>query len=240
MRYGIRSDRIVTSEGVRDGYLYWEEGKILAVSETALPCDVCYDFSGHIVSPGFIETHAHGGGGADFLSGECAQVLAGCDPHDALVLTPLDQDCRCRALPYLLDLGARGVISDFSFNQQDAPGGILWNTAFTEHDNWHVNADDRDFIAFSIPPATGTMLRKAVSCGEVKLLVESDARREESTFDLVTALIPGKRKEEFWIYAHLYEPLANDNSSGVASAIETARLIMQQGNMEFSLRLILL
>lgn len=166
------------------------------------------------------------------------QVLAGCDPHDALVLTPPDQDCRCRALPYLLDLGARGVISDFSFNQQDAPGGILWNTAFTEHDNWHVNADDRDFIAFSIPPATGTMLRKAVSCGEVKLLVESDARREESTFDLVTALIPGKRKEEFWIYAHLYEPLANDNSSGVASAIETARLIMQQGNMEFSLRLI--
>ena len=81
MRYGIRSDRIVTSEGVRDGYLYWEEGKILAVNETALPCDVCYDFSGHIVSPGFIETHAHGGGGADFLSGECAQVLAGCEFH---------------------------------------------------------------------------------------------------------------------------------------------------------------
>lgn len=81
MKYGIRSDRIVTPDGVRDGYLYWEAGKILAVSETALPCDQTYDFTGHTVSPGFIETHAHGGGGADFLSGEREQVLAGCEFH---------------------------------------------------------------------------------------------------------------------------------------------------------------
>ena len=166
------------------------------------------------------------------------QVLAGQNPAGALVLSSLDQDCRCRALPRMLDLGARGVISDFSFNVSDAPEGILWNTALTEHDNWHVHAENRPFIAFSIPPATGKKLRQAVSQGEVLLHVNSDARRLESTFDLVTACIPGKRKEEFWIYAHLYEPMANDNSSGVASAIETARLLMQKGTPEFSLRLL--
>ena len=166
------------------------------------------------------------------------QVLSGKNPAGALVLSPIDQDCRCRVLPRLLDLGARGVVSDFSFNTSDGPQGILWNTAFTEHDNWHVNADDREFIAFSISPDTGKILRQALEKGEISLHVLSDAGRFESTFDLVTASIPGRRKEEFWIYAHLYEPLANDNSSGVASAIETARLIMQQGTPEFSLRLL--
>jgi hypothetical protein len=89
-------------------------------------------------------------GGEEMPLLTCEAVLAGADPSGAMVLSPLDQDCRCRALKTLLDRGARGVISDFSFNQEDAPEGILWNTAFTEFDNWHVNADDRDFIAFSI------------------------------------------------------------------------------------------
>ena len=168
----------------------------------------------------------------------CEQVLSGFDPRDALVLTPVDQDCRCRALPYLLDLGARGVISDFSFNAADAPEGVLWNTAFTEHDNWHVNAGDREFIAFSISPARGAVLRRAVAQGEVRVRVLSDGRRHVSEIDLVTGLIPGRRSEELWIYAHLYEPMANDNSSGVACALETARQIMRGGKTEFSLRLL--
>ena len=166
------------------------------------------------------------------------QVLAGFDCADALVLTPLDQDCRCRALPYLLDLGARGVISDFSFNAADAPQGVLWNTAFTEHDNWHVNTGDREFVAFSVSPETGARLRRAAGLGEVRVHVLSDGRRHVSQLDLVTGLIPGRRKEELWIYAHLYEPMANDNSSGVACALETARQIMRGERPEFSLRLL--
>ena len=166
------------------------------------------------------------------------QVRSGSDPRGALVLSSLTQECRCRELASLLDAGARGVVSDFSFNREDAPDGILWNTAFTEHDNWHVNADDREFIAFSVSPATGSLLRQAVASGDVRLLVESDARRFESSIDLVTALIPGRRREEFWLYAHLYEPMANDNSSGVAAAMETARLLMAEGTQDFSLRLL--
>ncbi len=77
----IKSDRIVTPQGVVSGYLYLENGKITAVSGEEMPHDQAYDFTGCTVTPGFIETHAHGGGGADFLSGDAEQVLAGCEFH---------------------------------------------------------------------------------------------------------------------------------------------------------------
>ncbi|OQA88643.1 MAG: SPBc2 prophage-derived aminoglycoside N(3')-acetyltransferase-like protein YokD [Lentisphaerae bacterium ADurb.Bin242] len=167
------------------------------------------------------------------------QLLAGEDPRDAFVMIPpgggptvSDVIARC------LDLGARGIISDFAKNAEEAPDGIQWCNAFTERANWHVTVDDRPFIAFSVTPATGKLLRNALANGEVKAKAESDGHRFESTVDVVTALVPGRRKEEFWILAHLYEPLGNDNSSGVAAAVETARLVMSKGTPEYSLRLI--
>lgn len=77
----IRSDRIVTPSGVVDGYLYWKDGKILSVGGEERPFDTEYDCWGSIITPGFIETHAHGGGGADFLSGNVDEVLRGCEFH---------------------------------------------------------------------------------------------------------------------------------------------------------------
>lgn len=166
-------------------------------------------------------------------------VLAGADVRGALVLAPLD--CGPGNGGYVanyLDRGARGFISDYSYNAEAEPDGVQWCNAYTERKNWHVNADDREFIAFSISPRMGRVLRAALDKGAVTCRIESDARRVESTVDVVTACVPGKRKEEFWIVAHLYEPLANDNSSGVAAAMETARLIMDKGIPEFSLRLV--
>ncbi|MBR6373180.1 MAG: M28 family peptidase [Victivallales bacterium] len=144
----------------------------------------------------------------------------------------------CRELPRLLDMGARGVITDFAMNSETERDGIQWNNAFTERNNWHVTKDDRPFIAYCVTPAVGEKLRKALAYGELTAKIESDARRYETTVDLVTAMVPGRRKEEFWIFAHLYEPLSNDNSAGVACAIETARQIMMRGTPEFSLRVL--
>lgn len=167
------------------------------------------------------------------------QMLAAGDVSDAMVMIPPGMGPRFQsALVNMLDLGVRGVISDFAMNAEDEPEGIQWCNAFTERANWHVTVDDRPFTAFSVTPDMGAKLRKALARGAVIAKIESDARRYETTVDLVTALVPGRRKEEFWILAHLYEPLSNDNSSGVAAAIETARLIMAQGQPEFSLRVI--
>jgi len=168
-----------------------------------------------------------------------AQMIAGMDARGAFVLlSPRTAPGASGFLSRCIDLGATGFISDYSMNAKDAPDGIQWSNAQTEHGNWHVIADDRPFIGFSITPGMGDDLRRALASGPVTALIESDATRYETTVDLVTALVPGRRKEEFWIFAHLYEPLGNDNSSGVAAAIETLRMIMAQGTPEFSLRVL--
>ncbi len=166
------------------------------------------------------------------------QVLAGEDPHDAMVMLAPGKMPDSKAIRFLLDLGVRGIVSDWAMNAEDAPDGIQWCNAFTEGANWHAVAADRPFLAFCVTPHTGRMLRTAAARGEVEAKIECDGRRFESTVDVVTAMVPGRRKEEFWIIAHLYEPLSNDNSSGVSAAIETARLLMKRGTPEYSLRLI--
>ena len=165
------------------------------------------------------------------------QMLASADVSDALVMIPPGTSA-AESLVAILNNGARGVVSDFAANAEDEPDGIQWCNAFTERSNWHATADDRPFIAFSVAPEMGARLRLALARGAVTARIESDARRFESTVDVVTAMVPGRRREEFWIFAHLYEPLSNDNSAGVAAAIETARALMAEGQQEFSLRVI--
>ena len=165
-------------------------------------------------------------------------LLSGADPYNALVLVKAPLAPSASFLTHILDMGAAGIVNDFAMNADDAPDGTQWTNAFTEKGSWHAGAEDRDFIAFAITPEMGSKLRRALSRGSVTIDVQSDGKRVESTVDLVTALVPGKREEEFWIFAHLYEPLSNDNSSGVACAMEIAKYIMSQGTPEFSLRVI--
>ncbi|MBO4345685.1 MAG: hypothetical protein J5833_08010 [Victivallales bacterium] len=166
------------------------------------------------------------------------QMLSGTDVSGALVMLPNASLSCARCIPLILNLGAKGFINDFAMNAAAEPDGVQWCNAFTEHATWHTIAADRPFTAFSISPNEGKRLRAAIADGGVTAHVECDGRRYEDTIDLVTALVPGRRKEEFWIFAHLYEPLSNDNSAGVAAAIETARMIQSHGTPEFSLRVI--
>lgn len=165
-------------------------------------------------------------------------MLAGADVTGALVMSPDNYGPVYDYLSTALDLGARGFVSDFAMNSDSRSHGIQWCNAYTEHNNWHANTGDRPFIAFAISPSNGKKLRKALNAGPVVCHISSDARRVESTVDVVTAMIPGKSSKEFWILAHLYEPLSNDNSSGVAAAIETAKMIMAKGTPDYSLRII--
>lgn len=65
----IKSNKIITENEIFDGFLYFDEGKIVSVSKEKIKCENEYDLTGKYVSPGFIDIHAHGGAGFDFING---------------------------------------------------------------------------------------------------------------------------------------------------------------------------
>ena len=76
----IKSDKIVTKNGLFDGYVYFEDGKIAAVTADTLPFEEEYDMTGKYVAPGFIDLHTHGGAGHEFFN-TAADMVAACNFH---------------------------------------------------------------------------------------------------------------------------------------------------------------
>jgi len=76
----IKSDKIILSDGIFDGYLYFDGDQITDISVRALPVEEEYDMTGLYVSAGFIDIHTHGGGGNPF-EGDLEQIVRGCNFH---------------------------------------------------------------------------------------------------------------------------------------------------------------
>ena len=174
------------------------------------------------------------------------RLFTGEDAENCLVMTNPETRPRPDILRAALDLGALGLVSDNLTGRYETPDSIQWVNACTDgiNNHWHVQSEDRPFICFSVSPRIGDKIRAAASSGTVTALVECDGERHVGVLPAVTALVPGKKKMEFWILAHLYEPLADDNSAGVVASIEMVRVIkelVREGKLpplEFSLRLV--
>ncbi|WP_219466785.1 N-acetylglucosamine-6-phosphate deacetylase [Nonomuraea rhizosphaerae] len=69
MSITLADARIVTPEGVRDGWLTIEDGRITHVGQGAAPRDG-HGMGGRYVVPGFVDMHNHGGAGGSFPTGE--------------------------------------------------------------------------------------------------------------------------------------------------------------------------
>lgn len=76
----IKSDRIVLTDSLFDGYVYIENGKILELSKEEKAADEAYDFTGKYVAPGFIEIHCHGGAGCEF-AGSAEDIVNAANFH---------------------------------------------------------------------------------------------------------------------------------------------------------------
>ncbi|MBE6596481.1 MAG: N-acetylglucosamine-6-phosphate deacetylase [Ruminococcaceae bacterium] len=76
----IRSDKIILENGIFDGFIYFEDGKITALTDKELPFSEEYDMTGFYVSAGFIDIHTHGGGGYRF-EGSVDEIVNGCNFH---------------------------------------------------------------------------------------------------------------------------------------------------------------
>ena len=76
----IKSNKIIAGDKILSGYVYFDNGIIVEVSDRELPFIEEYDATGLYVSPGFIDIHTHGGGGFAF-EGNVEDVIGGCNFH---------------------------------------------------------------------------------------------------------------------------------------------------------------
>lgn len=111
----IKSDRILTPQGVAAGYVYFDEKKILQVTNDNLPFDSEYNYTGRYVSPGFIDMHVHGGAGEDFCDSDAAGIARAANMHlrhgtttIMPTVTSVTYDAICRSLDTLRESLASG------------------------------------------------------------------------------------------------------------------------------------
>ena len=78
----IENGKILSGNGLfKNQSLYYEENKIIAVTEKPMHYDRILDANGRYVSPGFIDIHVHGGGGYDFMDGGTEAIVKAADFH---------------------------------------------------------------------------------------------------------------------------------------------------------------
>ncbi|HXU96701.1 MAG TPA: N-acetylglucosamine-6-phosphate deacetylase [Jiangellaceae bacterium] len=70
----LANGRLVTPDGIVDGWLETAGGTITAVGPGEPPRPADRDMAGQWVVPGFVDIHVHGGAGADFTTGSSEQA----------------------------------------------------------------------------------------------------------------------------------------------------------------------
>ncbi len=77
----IYGGKVITDRKIEEKNVYFENGKIIAVTDADLPCDEMIDAKGMYVSPAFVEIHTHGADGHDFLDNTEEAYLAIAKAH---------------------------------------------------------------------------------------------------------------------------------------------------------------
>ncbi|MBR5562636.1 MAG: N-acetylglucosamine-6-phosphate deacetylase [Bacteroidales bacterium] len=85
MKTVIKNGRVITPNETISGYVLVEDGVIKEIGEGeyAAEADKVIDAEGCYVSPGFIDLHTHGAGGADFMDGTVEAFLVAAKMHAA-------------------------------------------------------------------------------------------------------------------------------------------------------------
>ncbi len=71
----IKSDRILTPQGVSEGYVYFEGEYITHIGREELPYEEEIDAKGLYVSPGLIDIHTHGAMGVDYGNADSVEDI---------------------------------------------------------------------------------------------------------------------------------------------------------------------
>ncbi len=125
----------------------------------------------------------------------------------------------------VLERGAAGVISYRSYHLDDFPDLVTWDHIWTLELQGKLST-----FGFCVSKRMGWELKRLLQSGEkVVLQADVDASLSSGEYAVVTGHIPGSDPagREIWFVAHLdhSQPSANDNASGSAAILETARVL---------------
>ncbi len=114
----IKNAVIVGDTLLCDHSLYFEDGRITAITQEAFPFDTEIDAQGAYLAPGFIDIHTHGAGGYDFADGTKEDVLAAAAAHAAHGTTAIFPTATATAREEIL----RFIQNVKEAMEQNAPG----------------------------------------------------------------------------------------------------------------------
>ncbi|WP_327087642.1 N-acetylglucosamine-6-phosphate deacetylase [Nonomuraea sp. NBC_01738] len=237
MSLTLSDARIVTPEGVHDGWLTIEDGRITYVGHGNAP-GAGHSLGGRHIVPGFVDIHNHGGAGGSFPTGDqdsARDAIAMHEKHGtttmmaSLVTGTIDE--LAAATASLADLCDDGLLAGIHFEgpyiakarcgahnpellREPSPGEFA---GLAKAGRGHVRMLT---IAGELPGAIDT-IREAVGSGVIAALGHSDA-----TFEQTNAAIEAGAS----VATHLYNampPLGHRAPGPIAALLEDERVTVE-------------
>ena len=196
MSLTLADARIVTPEGVHDGWLTIEDGRITHVGHGSAP-RTGHSLGGRHIVPGFVDVHNHGGAGGSFPTGDQDQARRAVELHQrhgtttmvaSLVSGPVEE--LARAASSLAELCDEGLLAGIHFE-----GPYISRARCGAHDPKALrDPSPEEFatlvaagrghvrmltIAPELPGALDT-IRAAAAAGVIAALGHSDATYEQT------------------------------------------------------------
>ena len=135
--------------------------------------------------------------------------------------------------------GALGIVAtDYEQGWQD-PDSTRWMNGPGQW-GWYYVKEDSRLPVFAITTRRAMRLQNELQNGQrIVLHGVLKARIGKGEIYTVTGVIPGESREEYAIFAHMYEPFLSDDASGVAAGIEIGRMLKNSGlKLKKSLRVV--
>jgi aminopeptidase YwaD len=208
-QWKVRSAELSLVSPVKKHLVSWEENPIVLASNSRSA-----DITAELVDVG---------------EGTAPSDYEGKDVRGKLVLASSPQSGGRIELVHkmaVLDRGAAGVISYRSYYLDDFPDLVTWDHIWTLEKNGKAST-----FGFCLSKRMGWTLQRLLKNGEkVILRARVDADISPGDYEVVKACIPGSdlADQEIWFIAHLDHclPSANDNASGSAAVLESARTLL--------------
>ena len=139
----------------------------------------------------------------------------------------------------LAEHGAAGLVLTNFAGLETSPDDVVWFNG-QGFNGWYHEKEAPRLPVFSIPPRRAVKLLELLKKGKVIAHGEMNTRIYDGEIYTVTAVIPGESKEEYALFAHVYEPFIADDALGFGVICELGRqMIQRKVKLKKTLRVVL-